>query len=83
MKSSLSLKVFMVLPLIIFVDYVLLAVIGCTTCLFGLGDDFYCGPYCIFGKIILGLSLLFFGYLLYPEIVNFFKSLKNVTTTEK
>lgn len=77
MKASLLLKVFLVLPLILLVDYILMALIGCTTCLFGLGDEFYCGPFCLAGKIILALSAIFFGYLIYPDIKAFFNSKKN------
>ena len=83
MKNSLILKVLLLLPIIIFFDYVLMVIFGCASCLFGFGDNFYCGAYCIVGKMIFGLSLLFFGYLLYPEIVKFLKSFKNATTTEK
>jgi hypothetical protein len=68
MRSSLFLKIFFVLPAILFADYILISIIGCTTCLFGAGDDFYCGPFCVAGKIILGISALFFGYLVYPEL---------------
>lgn len=73
MKATLFLKLFLVLPLILFADYLLMALIGCTTCLFGFGEAFYCGPFCITGKIILGISAIFFGYLLYPELKNLFK----------
>ncbi len=83
MKNSIVIKVFLVLPIILFADYILMVIIGCGTCLFGFGNDFYCGPYCIFGEIILGISALFFGYLMYPEIVQLFKILKNATSTEK
>ena len=83
MNTSIVFKIFIVLPLIIFVDYVVMVIIGCSSCLFGLGDDFYCGPYCIIGKIILGFSALFFGYLLYPDIAQLFKSLKNAKAKEK
>lgn len=71
-------KILLVLPLILLVDYILMALIGCTTCLFGLGDEFYCGPFCLAGKIILALSALFFGYLIYPDIKAFVNSKKNV-----
>jgi hypothetical protein len=77
MKASLLLKVFLVLPLILLVDYILMALLGCTTCLFGLGDEFYCGPFCLIGKIILALSALFFGYLVYPDIKALISSKKN------
>ena len=64
MKASILVKVFFVLPLLIFVDYILMAILGCTTCLFGLGEDFYCGSFCLAGKIILALSAIFFGYII-------------------
>ena len=71
MKASFFWKLILILPLILFVDYVIMALLGCTTCLFGLGDDYYCNSYCIIGKIILVLSALFFGYLIYPDIKNY------------
>ena len=71
MKTRLMLKFFLVLPLILFFDYLIMALLGCTTCLFGMDDNFYCSPFCITGKIILLLSLLFFLFLLRPEIKTF------------
>jgi hypothetical protein len=50
MKASIFLKFFLVLPLIIFVDYLLMTIIGCTSCLFGPGEDFYCSSFCPAGK---------------------------------
>lgn len=82
MKASLFIKVLFVLPLILFADYLIMALLGCTTCLFGLGDEFYCGPFCLAGKIILALSVMFFGYLVSPEIKALLKSKKNVAATE-
>jgi len=80
MKASILLKVFVILPLILFVDYLLMALIGCTSCLFSLGEEFYCGPFCLAGKIILALSLVLFGYLIYPDIKAIFKSEINGTS---
>jgi hypothetical protein len=77
MSMSIFMKLVFVLPLIIFVDYFLMAVLGCTTCIFGFGADFYCGPFCLAGKIILALSAIFFGYLIYPDIKLIFKSKNN------
>jgi len=82
MKTSVNFKVFIVLPLLLFVDYVLMILIGCSTCLFGFGHDFYCGPYCIFGKVILGLSAIFFFLLLLPDVKEFFKDVRNVLHTK-
>jgi hypothetical protein len=36
----------------------LLTVIGAVACLFGAGDSFYCGAFCILGKITLVAVLL-------------------------
>jgi hypothetical protein len=83
MKASLFIKFFLVFPLILLADYLLMALFGCSTCLFGLGDGFYCGPFCVVGKIILALSIIFFGYLIYPDIRNIFRSKRNGTAPEK
>jgi hypothetical protein len=77
MKASLLVKVFFVLPLLLFLDYIFMAILGCTTCLFGLGEDFYCGTFCLAGKIILALSAIFFGYLIYPDIRAIYKQRKH------
>jgi hypothetical protein len=67
MKTQLLLKVVLVLPLVLFVDWVLMILLGCASRLFGTGDTFYCGSYCLLGKGILFLSALFFLCLLYPD----------------
>ena len=68
MRTSILIKVFLVLPLILSADYLLMALLGCSTCLFGFSDNFYCGPFCITGKIILVLSMVLFGYLICRDI---------------
>jgi len=73
MKTSILFKLGVVLPIILFFDYLLMVLLGCATCLFGFGSDFYCGPYCIVGKIILGLSGFFFLFLIFPEIKQLYK----------
>jgi hypothetical protein len=77
MNASVLIKVFFVLPLLLFVDYILMAILGCTTCLFGFGERFYCGSFCLAGKIILALSAIFFGYLIFPELKAIFKLKKH------
>jgi hypothetical protein len=77
MKASILIKIFLVLPLIIFADYILMAILGCTACLFGLGEDFYCSSFCLAGKIILVLSAIVFGYIIFPDIKLIFKPKKN------
>jgi hypothetical protein len=78
MKTMLILKLVIGLPLVIFVDYVLLAILGCVTCLFGFGDDYYCGSYCQLGKGLLLLSAVLYGWYLFPEIKTLFHANKEV-----
>lgn len=83
MKTSILLKVFLVLPIMLFVDYILMVIIGCATCLFGFGNDFYCGTYCIFGKIILGISAILYFLIILPDLKELFNKIKNGTTAEE
>lgn len=68
MKSALLIKFSLVLPLILLADYVLMVILGCASCLFGVGNDYYCGTYCMLGKLILLGSAVLFGYLVYRDI---------------
>jgi hypothetical protein len=81
MKNPLFIKFIVVLPMILFVDYLLMTLIGCTSCLLSFEDGFYCGPFCLVGKIILALSAIFFGILIYPDIRMIFKSKMDGTST--
>lgn len=83
MKTSILFKVCFLLPLLLFVDYIIMVVIGCTTCLFGFGDNFYCGTYCIIGKIVLAVSAILFLFLIFPDIKGLFKIITNATTKKE
>ena len=69
MKTQILIKVILVLPVIFFVDWVLMVILGCASGLCGFGNSFYCGPYCLIGKGILLVSAIsFIIYVLYPEL---------------
>jgi hypothetical protein len=68
MKSLLLFKVLIGLPLILLADWILMALLGCTSCLFSVGKDFYCGTYCFIGKGILLLSAGLFIYMILPDL---------------
>jgi hypothetical protein len=68
MKISLWIKIGLVLPLLLLFDYIMMVLLGCATCLFGFGEDYYCGSYCLIGKLLLIASAAFFIYLVYPDI---------------
>jgi hypothetical protein len=80
MTASIIAKVFLILPLILLIDYVLMIVLGCTSCRIGLGEDFYCGTYCLIGKGILLLSAGVFIFLIFPDLKLLIKHKKNVQT---
>jgi len=68
MKTTSLMKVLLGLPLILFVDWVLMTVFGCGAIFMGAGNDFYCGTYCFIGKGVLLLSAVLFLSLFVPEI---------------
>lgn len=55
-----------------------MAAVGCTTCLLGMGDDFYCGPFCVTAKILLALSATGFVILLRPELKSLSKNIIDI-----
>jgi hypothetical protein len=80
MKTSLLFKVLLGLPLILLADYLLMVLLGCASCLFSLGKEFYCGTYCFIGKGILLLSAGLFLYMILPELKHFLKQKRNAPT---
>jgi len=80
MKATLFFKLFFILPLILFADYMLMALLGCSTCLLGLGEEFYCGPFCVAGKIVMAISAIFFGYLIYPDLKSIWTEKKHMSS---
>jgi hypothetical protein len=72
MKTTLLLKVVIGLPIVIFADYLLMAILGCVSCLLGFGDDYFCNSYCLLGKGLLLLSAVLYGWFLFPEIKKLF-----------
>lgn len=78
MKTTLFLKISIALPLVIFIDYLLMTILGCTSCLFGFGDAYFCGPYCLLGKALLLLSAVLFCCYLYPDVKKLFHATSQI-----
>ena len=83
MKDQLVIKVLVIFPLLVLFDYVVMILLGCTSCLLGYGNDFYCGTYCLIGKIIIGLTAVLFFFLIFPNIKAIFKTHGDAASTEK
>ncbi len=77
MKTLTILKLVVVLPVVFYVDYLLLAIIGCASHMCGAQGCFFCGPYCIFCKLVIGLSLVFVAYIVYPNLFKIFTKRKS------
>lgn len=68
MKNAMMFRICFIIPLIIFIDYVVMILIGSVAHVVGCGYGFYCGAFCILGKVLLGLSVIL---ILFPEIKEF------------
>ncbi len=55
-------KCLFLLPVILFVDYLILVAFGTTSNLFGAEPQFYCNAYCPISLTLIGVSLVFFGW---------------------
>ena len=63
---DLVLKSLFLISLIAFIDFLIMIVIGCTTCFFGLSDEFYDCTYCAIGKVVFIISIIsLFSILLF------------------
>ena len=80
MKPTLILKLVIGLPLVVFIDYLLMAILGCVSCLLGFGDDYFCGSYCLLGKGLLLLSAVLYGWYLFPELKKIFQAKSQVNS---
>jgi len=52
-------KCLFLLPVILFVDYVILAIFGVTSCLFGGGESEFCNTYAAVSIMLISASLVF------------------------
>jgi len=63
MKTSL-IELLLVIPAILFLDWVIMVVVGFISNIFGANDDFFCTIYSDFGIALLVISFLFVAYLI-------------------
>lgn len=71
--KDIVLKSAFLIPMILFVDYLIMAIVGCTSCLFGFTNNFYSCTYCIIGKILLVISAVVYALLIIPDVKSIFK----------
>ncbi len=76
MKTLLFIKVVLLLPVMLFVDYVIMILFGGISQLVGCGDDFYCSTFCNVGKSIIGITVVLFLFLIFKELKAMFSTWK-------
>jgi hypothetical protein len=60
-------KMIIVIPVLLFMDWIIMIFVGCISGLCGAGERFYCNFYCYFGISLLILTVLYAGYLFYNQ----------------
>jgi hypothetical protein len=83
MRTLIFFKTLLLLPSIVFFDFIIMVLLGCLTWLLGFGDNFYCGLYCLIGKGILLLSALIFIYLLSKYFIKIRYHIQYAETNQK
>ncbi len=63
MKPSI-LKMLLIIPVLFFMDWIIMTVLGCTSCFWGAGSVFYSTFYYNFGVALMVLTFLFIAYLI-------------------
>jgi hypothetical protein len=58
------LKILIVLPFVLFLDWVIMVVFGCFASICNANDKFYCSVFCKVGIVLLSLTILFFVFWL-------------------
>jgi len=76
--KDIALKSLVILPLIAFVDYIIMIVVGCTSSLIGSTDNFYECTFCTIGKVVLAISVLAYVSMLIFEVKMFAKNRKRL-----
>ena len=74
--KNIAFKSFVFIPLLFFVDYLIMIIIGCTSSLFSFADNFYNGTFCTIGKSVLALSLIGYILIIAPDLKSLVKKLK-------
>ncbi|SDW79293.1 hypothetical protein SAMN05444411_102185 [Lutibacter oricola] len=76
--KDILLKSLVIIPVIAFVDYLIMILVGCTSCLFGFKDNFYECTFCTIGKIVLVASVLTFLVIIFKDTMSLFNNKKQV-----
>ncbi len=66
MKHSLV-KLLLIIPSLLFLDWIIMVLVGSVSNIFGANDNFFCTIYCDFGIALLIATILFVVYLIISQ----------------
>jgi len=76
--KDIVLKSLVILPIITFVDYLIMIAVGCAGSFWGFNNTFYECTFCTIAKIIFTVSLLAFLFIISLDVVSHFKERKQL-----
>jgi uncharacterized membrane protein len=76
--KDIFLKALVILPIIVFIDYCIMIIVGCTGGYLGFNTNFYECAFCTIGKVVLSISLLVFLYTISKDIFSHHKQRNQV-----
>lgn len=76
--KNIVLKALVILPIIAFVDYLIMIVVGCTGSYFGFDSNFYECTFCTIGKGVLSISLLAFLFVISLDTISHYRQRNQV-----
>ena len=56
--KSILLKILILLPFLLFIDWIVMVLFGCVASICGAGENFYCSVFCKTGIVLLSLTAL-------------------------
>ena len=66
--NNILIKALLLISFLLFLDYIIMVLIGCTACILGFTENFYMGTFSGIGKFILFVSAIFLFLALYPDL---------------
>jgi hypothetical protein len=76
-------KISLTLPAILFAFYLSMVLVGCGAQIINCNDNFYCGAFCLIGKILGGLAVILFFFSILPDIKAFLNIPKHAAPSKK
>jgi len=65
--KTLLVKLLLIVPALLFLDWVIMVVVGSVSNILGASDNFFCTFYCDFGIALLVSTFLFVAYLIVSQ----------------